>query len=120
MSTPDKARETGQFFLAFCACSSKTVVTFEIDASVSRSILVVRSSAVVLFEIRLRCCMDVVDNDARIGQLKRHREAPHKRRQAVPSGSCRCLHPSSYGSRMPSNAPFHTSACGRSPEQDIR
>jgi hypothetical protein len=40
MSTPDKARETGQFFLALCACSSKAAAaTPGTDASVSRSIL---------------------------------------------------------------------------------
>src|SRR5579871_4432731 len=40
ISTPDKAREIGQFFFAFCAWSSKAAAAIsEIEASVSRSIL---------------------------------------------------------------------------------
>lgn len=72
MSTPDRARETGQFFLAFCAYSSKAAaVTFEIDP-------VDGPPAVTLLEVDLRCQMDVFDSEAHSGQLKRqrHREAP--------------------------------------------
>jgi len=72
ISTPDKAREIGQFFLAFCACSSKAAaVTFEINASVSSSILWIDHPTSRSSKWPFAVCTDAFDSESLIGQLKR-------------------------------------------------
>jgi hypothetical protein len=76
MSTPDSARETGQFFLALCARRRRRDIgdrCFRVEIDSLNG-----PRTVTLFEMDLRRRVDSFDSEALIRQLKRqrHREAP--------------------------------------------